>query len=69
MHCKEHSQSNTIPELENAMANKTAKAVPSGVQIQTLALIPSNILMSEKPPPYNTDDLNQKQEEKEQNKI
>ena len=58
MHCKGQSQGNTIPELGNAMADKTAKAVAGGDQIQALALIPSNILTGEKHPPYDTDDLN-----------
>lgn len=66
MHCRGHSQGNTIPELGNAMADKTAKAVAGGGQIQALALIPSSILMGEKPPPYDTDDLNWVQEGKGQ---
>ena len=37
MHCKRHSQGNTIPERRNAMADKTAKAVASKVQVQALA--------------------------------
>lgn len=37
MHCKRHSQGNTIPELTNATADKTAKAVASKVQVQALA--------------------------------
>lgn len=63
MHCKGHFQGNTIPELGNAMADRTAKAAAATAQVKTLALILSNIHLSENPPPYDSEDLEWLQEE------